>query len=568
MEATLDAPARRNKNGRPARGSHGTGQVDKGKQSSREPLAMGEIIEMPLGMLERHPDNRRPTEEEIGAIALSLRTEKQLEPLLVRRPDGAKDKDPYQIISGETRWRAALQLKWESLQARVVLCDDARALELLAICNAKRKDLDPINKARMIERLCQPKSEGGAGLKRDEAAAIYGLESGGAASNLVRLLELPKVWQQRVASGELPQTFARELLPCVQSAMLMEHLDKSWKQREKYGDWDSRRHVEQQVDQIIREHTRPIDRKQKVYYSGADLGGDYSLSNHYPLLFELTDELREELQIVEFDLDGKKVSLATNCKLYDQHQIAAIKKKKAKSTQSRDNEKAPPSSKRPPTAAELKSRRAEADRELKNKIRRWRHAWIKTLVANDLPNKIWVARKFTFWLMIHQGSCGHEGKMNREKLLAKAAKGSIGGHCNDCDAWRVLNDHVKAAHESWKAVDEVMGEFCASVMAFEDHNPDWPLVPQQVLENLALDLSVDLDAEWFKLQRSKDARFTEFLELHQSDQLNDLGKEWAVHLPDKASKAGKIKLLTTKDRVFQRPKSIDAIREGRKPKPR
>jgi ParB-like chromosome segregation protein Spo0J len=41
-------------------------------------------------------------------------------------------------------------------------CNDAEALELVAEANGQRKDLNPIERAQLIEQLCKPIAEGGA----------------------------------------------------------------------------------------------------------------------------------------------------------------------------------------------------------------------------------------------------------------------------------------------------------------------------------------------------------------------------------------------------------------------
>jgi hypothetical protein len=59
----------------------------------------------------------------------------------------------------------------------------------------------------------QADSGGRSGLTKDAAAKRVGLKDGSSASNLVRLLKLPKIWQDRVAAGELPESFARLIVP-------------------------------------------------------------------------------------------------------------------------------------------------------------------------------------------------------------------------------------------------------------------------------------------------------------------------------------------------------------------
>ena len=178
----------------------------------------GVQMDLPISQLCRHPDNREPSESSVDEIAASIAQHGLLEPLTVRQIDESL----YEIISGETRSLAARKLGHLVIRCKVIEADDAKALQLVAIANGLREDLNPIQQAKLIERLCDPVSNGGGGMTRADAALAVGLESASAASNAVGLLRLPEIWQQRIASGKSPATFGRTMLPACEVPAVLE----------------------------------------------------------------------------------------------------------------------------------------------------------------------------------------------------------------------------------------------------------------------------------------------------------------------------------------------------------
>ena len=83
-----------------------------------------------------------------------------LQPLLVRCVSGR-----YQLISGERRLRAAIKAGWEMVPARVREADDRLVAELAIVENLQRKDLNPIEKATVLQTVpgSAPLYPGGVG---------------------------------------------------------------------------------------------------------------------------------------------------------------------------------------------------------------------------------------------------------------------------------------------------------------------------------------------------------------------------------------------------------------------
>jgi ParB family chromosome partitioning protein len=186
----------------------------------------------------------------------------QLEPIIVRKIGGMLDDlggPPlrYQILSGETRWLAAKKLGWTEIDGRVRRMHRRGGAGPGREANGQRKDLNPIERAELIEQLCKPVAEGGNGLTKDAAAKRVGLKDGSSASNLVRLLKLPKVWQDRVAAGELPESFARLIVPVIELGPVLDGLEKDWKSKDKPREsywaknaFDSRANLEEAIESL------------------------------------------------------------------------------------------------------------------------------------------------------------------------------------------------------------------------------------------------------------------------------------------------------------------------------
>lgn len=520
----------------------------------------------------RHPANRHPSEASIASLAESIKAEGLLEPPELRPlGDGT-----YQIISGETRILALRKLGRGTgeIEAHIRHCDDARALELLAVFNAKRTDLNPIEKAQMIAKLCADPEEGGAGMGREAAAKIYGLETGAAASNLVGLLKLPKCWQDVVASGEFPQTFARELIPYAPAAAALEALFKDYQDDMKSkNDWDrrnweSRSSLEEHVDETIDQYLRPIEKGHELSFDEDLFEGHlpkeahvYRYARQYERLFELTPELEAKLGIVTLTreewIKGKKVKkpmrYATNLTVYDKLQIPLIIEKVNKGEKAAANKaagKETPKDEKKLTPAEQKKLDAERREQLAARIKTWRHNWLKKILADAFGNPErcpeWQAYRFALWL---------------------AGNNRLGNSINSDDFLKELL-HAKGIHPdcitpiSQETIPEVVHKFAAACFSHRDTNPKYTAFETEDLEAFARDLNIDLAAEWLELGKED---LEVFLLLHQGPQLDPLAKEWDIYMKEGSGKKEKIKFILASGKQKPLPKSVPAIAAPKKP---
>jgi ParB family chromosome partitioning protein len=141
-------------------------------------------------------------ETALDELAASIREKGLLQPVIVRRTD----KDRFELIAGERRFRAAQRAGLGRIPVIVRDADDGEALELALIENLQREDLNPIEEARGLQRL---NSEFKLG---HEAIAVRIGKSRSTVTNSLRLLQLPPEVQMQIESGSLSAGHARALL--------------------------------------------------------------------------------------------------------------------------------------------------------------------------------------------------------------------------------------------------------------------------------------------------------------------------------------------------------------------
>ncbi len=195
-------------------------------------------LEVSIKFVTPHPANPRRDfdETELRQLANSLAEHGLIEPIVVRKSTGRT----FQLVAGERRLRAAALAGWEKIPAIVRELTDADALVLQLVENLQRRDLNAIEKAQGIKQLCEPTENGGAGKTHAEAGEMFGRERAWA-TNLIRLLTLPEVWQQRIVTGELSESQARALLPYARKPAILARIEAdmvknpwAWRTREDF----------------------------------------------------------------------------------------------------------------------------------------------------------------------------------------------------------------------------------------------------------------------------------------------------------------------------------------------
>ena len=160
---------------------------------------------MPLAWLQpgAYQPRRKFDEDAIAGLAESIRERGILQPLMVRPIEG--EKDSYEILAGERRWRAAQRAGLHEVPVIVRPFSDREAMEIGLIENVQREGLTPLEEADGYRRLMEEFS-----YTIDALAKIIG-KSRPHLSNMLRLLNLPPVAKQMLEQGTLSVGHARAI---------------------------------------------------------------------------------------------------------------------------------------------------------------------------------------------------------------------------------------------------------------------------------------------------------------------------------------------------------------------
>jgi ParB family chromosome partitioning protein len=141
-------------------------------------------------------------QEALAELAASIKTQGLMQPVLVR----PVDRDRYELIAGERRWRAAQMAGLQEIPALVREVPDESALAMSLIENIQRENLNPMEEAAGLQRLVDEFR-----MTHEQAADAVG-RSRTATTNLLRLLRLTKPVQAMVMEGVLEMGHARAVL--------------------------------------------------------------------------------------------------------------------------------------------------------------------------------------------------------------------------------------------------------------------------------------------------------------------------------------------------------------------
>jgi ParB family chromosome partitioning protein len=162
------------------------------------------LLTLPVGRIRpgKYQPRTRMDQKALAELAASIRSQGLMQPLLVR----PVDRDRYELIAGERRWRAAQLAGLVEVPALVREVPDEAALALSLIENIQREDLNPMEEAAGLQRLVDEFR-----MTHEQAADAVG-RSRSATTNLLRLLKLAKPVQEMLMEGALEMGHARALL--------------------------------------------------------------------------------------------------------------------------------------------------------------------------------------------------------------------------------------------------------------------------------------------------------------------------------------------------------------------
>ena len=162
------------------------------------------LIEVRITEVKPNPYQPRVNfdQQALDELKDSIQEKGLIQPITVRKVNSH-----YELIAGERRLRAALEVGLDKLPAYVMEVNSKEEmLELAIVENVQRERLNPIEQANAYQRLLKE-----CNLTQDEIAQKIGKDRS-TITNMLRLLRLPKQIQKSVEEGEISVGHARTLL--------------------------------------------------------------------------------------------------------------------------------------------------------------------------------------------------------------------------------------------------------------------------------------------------------------------------------------------------------------------
>jgi len=172
------------------------------KNEKKDPML--EVADIDVNLITQNPNQPRKNfnKDKLDELVRSIESNGILEPIIVR-PKGEK----FEIVVGERRFRAALQLGYTKVPSIIKQgLDDRSGLVMALVENLQRDDLNPLEEANTYNQLITEHK-----LTQDEMAKLIG-KSRVAISNTIRLLKLPDSIKSYVNQGKISEGHARAIL--------------------------------------------------------------------------------------------------------------------------------------------------------------------------------------------------------------------------------------------------------------------------------------------------------------------------------------------------------------------
>ena len=215
-----------------------------GEQSIETALPEREVHELPIEDVIPNEDQPRKNfdEQSLATLAESIKNLGIFQPIVVR-----KQKDKYQIVAGERRYRAALMVGLETVPVVVKKYNTEEMTEVALVENLQREGLDPIEEALAYQGLMNTYKQ-----TQEMISARLG-RSRSYIANMMRLLKLAASVQKDLIEGDLTVGQARPLLALRSAAQQVEAAE-----RIKEGELSARQ-AEQLVKAMMSKKTKSKD---------------------------------------------------------------------------------------------------------------------------------------------------------------------------------------------------------------------------------------------------------------------------------------------------------------------
>lgn len=203
----------------------------------------GELV---LKINEVEPNKNQPrknfNEDSLLELSESIKLHGIVQPLVV-----AKQKDYYEIIAGERRWRAAKMAGLKEVPVVIKDYSPQEIMEVALIENIQREDLNPVEEAKAYQRLIKEYN-----LKQDEVAEKVS-KSRTAITNSLRLLKLDDRVLDMLVNENISSGHARALLG-------LEDKDEQYRVANEV--FDSKLSV-RETEKLVKKLNNPVKKQEK-----------------------------------------------------------------------------------------------------------------------------------------------------------------------------------------------------------------------------------------------------------------------------------------------------------------
>ena len=174
----------------------------KPSENDAQPVEILSMVDIDTIRLNPRQPRKWFDQEKLDDLADSIREHGVIEPVIVRPAEGGA----YELVAGERRFRAAVQVGLKSIPAVARVMDDRESLEIAIIENVQREDINPVECAVAYRRLMDE-----FGLVQEKIAERVG-KSRSTIANTLRLLKLPKPILDSLDKGDITEGHARALM--------------------------------------------------------------------------------------------------------------------------------------------------------------------------------------------------------------------------------------------------------------------------------------------------------------------------------------------------------------------
>ena len=187
----------------------GNGKTEHRPEKAGSEKVIEKVVEKPveqklkLSLIEPNQSQPRRKIDEEGRKEISDSKKKKN---VMRQGNVQKNKDHYEIIAGERRWRAAKMAGITEVPVLIREYDRQQSMEVALIENVQRADLNPIEEAQAYQRLIQEFH-----LTQEEIAARVS-KNRATITNSMRLLKLDERVQEMLSDGRISSGHARAIL--------------------------------------------------------------------------------------------------------------------------------------------------------------------------------------------------------------------------------------------------------------------------------------------------------------------------------------------------------------------